>query len=129
MPAVFDGGPDTSPVTSAELTAYDAAKAASAGDRTAQEQALIDAVDAKLNLISADWDDSGGPGGFQAAVAAEVLLRAAALQGGLANTVRQWARPGRERALLEMFGVLTRAVAERDQLLLEFRERLNASPY
>ncbi len=31
--------------------------------------------------------------------------------------------------MLEMFGVLTKAIVDRDRLLLELRERLNRSPY
>jgi len=83
----------------------------------------------KVAAISQGWQDSGGPGGNQQAVATEVATRAAQLQAELTRVVRQWAKPGRERALTEMLGVIAGAIAERDRLLLELRERLNASPY
>jgi hypothetical protein len=58
-----------------------------------------------------------------------LLKRTAEMQRQLTKTIRQYARPGRERALLEMFSVVTAGVANRDLLLLELRERLNNSPY
>jgi len=128
MPIAIPDG-DQVPITSSELTAYDSAllRGRGAGDRSAQEEALVSAVDDKLAVISSGWTDSGGPGGFQAAVASEVLERAASLQGNIAASVRQWARPGRERALMEMFGSLLEELTERDRLLLELRERVNAA--
>lgn len=99
------------------------------GNLTPQESQLISHVEQKLDVIAQGWIDSGGPGGHQQAVSREILRRAALLQGDLLLSVRQWARPGRERALIEMFGVLTKALVDRDRLLLELRERLNASPY
>ncbi len=99
------------------------------GDQTSSEVQVISNVEDKLDVIVTGWIDSGGPGGHQQAVAHEILRRAALLQGDLQTSVRQWAKPGRDRALLEMFGVLTKAVVDRDRLLLELRERLNASPF
>lgn len=99
------------------------------GSFTPPEVALVATVEEKLEAIASGWVDSGGPGGHQAAVATEILRRVALLQGDLNRSVRQWAKPGRERALLEMMGVLVGAIHQRDRLLLELRERLNASPY
>jgi len=99
------------------------------GNLTPQETQLISSVETKLSAIVQGWVDSGGPGGHQQAVSREILRRAALLQGDVLASVRQWAKPGRERAMTEMFGVLTRALVDRDRLLLELRERLNASPY
>lgn len=99
------------------------------GAQTQSETQLVNSVESKLQEIAVGWVDSGGPGGHQRAVAHEVMRRAALLQGDLSKSVRQWAKPGRDRALMEMFGVLVKAVADRDRLLLELRERLNASPY
>lgn len=143
MPVVIpNGGSDD--ITSAELGAYESSLALNdvwrphdltfpreipTGNATPQENAVIDSVEEKLDAIAEGWIDSGGPGGYQRAVSREVLRRAALLQGDLSASVRHWAKPGRERAMLEMFGVLTRAIMERDRLLLELRERLNASPY
>lgn len=99
------------------------------GDWTPEEVQVIGAVEQKFDAIVTGWVDSGGPGGNQQAVSREILRRAALLQGDLLGSVRQWAKPGRERAMLEMFGVLTKAIVDRDRLLLELRERLNNSPY
>jgi len=99
------------------------------GNFTAQETQLISSVEEKLDAIVEGWIDSGGPGGHQRAVSREVLRRAALMQGNLLASVRQWAKPGRERALLEMLSVLSAEITSRDRLLLELRERLNASPY
>jgi hypothetical protein len=94
-----------------------------------QEQILND-VEERLDAIAEGWEDSGGPGGFQVDVSREVLLRAAALAGDLQGAVRQWSRsPDRSRAQIQMIGALIKALTERDRLLLELRERLNASPY
>jgi hypothetical protein len=127
MPLVFRNGTG---VTSAEISAYHgASQQKAAGVISAAGQGITQEVEDKVDEISNSWTDSGGTGHVQKDVAPEVLARAAAVQGQLASTVRQWAKPGRERALLEMFGVLTQALGERDRLLLELRERLNASPY
>lgn len=128
MPTVIPDGDNR--ITSAEVTAYGGAQQAKvAGTFGSTEQAVQERVEAKLAQLSSGWRDSGGSGGKQQAVAPEVLSRAAELQTTLADVVRQWAAPGDERALMEMFGVLTKAIVERDRLLLELRERLNASPY
>ena len=141
MPTVIpDSGND---ITSAELGGYSSAVDVTGawrsgdqsfvtlgtGSQTAQEAELQSNVEEKLDAIVEGWIDSGGPGGYQRAVSREILRRAALLQGDMLASVRQWAKPGRERALTEMFGVLTKAIVERDRLLLELRERLNASPY
>jgi hypothetical protein len=129
MPIVLANG-GGSKITSSEITAYAAAtKAATTAQQTSEEQAVVTSVEEKLVAISASWVDSGGAGGNQRAVSGEVLTRAGELQNDLASTVRQWAKPGRERALMEMFGTLTKHLADRDRLLLELRERLNGSPY
>jgi len=99
------------------------------GGQTQAETQLVSEVEAKLEAIATGWVDSGGSGGRQQAVAHEILRRAALLQGDLSGSVRQWAKPGRDRALMEMFGVLAKAIVDRDRLLLELRERLNDSPY
>lgn len=142
MPTVIpNGGSDD--ITSSELGGYSTALDLTrkwvannqtfvdlpTGDATPQEAAVVSGVEEKLDAIAQGWVDSGGPGGYQRAVSREILRRAALLQGDLAESVRHWAKPGRERALAEMFGVLTRALLERDRLLLELRERLNQSPY
>lgn len=140
MPIVIPNGGPSGSITSSELgglsnpyTDYrDKTQTFSdppSGDYTPSEVQLISNVEQKLDAIVEGWVDSGGPGGHQQAVAYEVLRRAALLQGDLLGSVRQWAKPGRERAMLEMFGVLTKAITDRDRLLLELRERLNASPY
>lgn len=125
-------------ITSAELGAYagavpvgapDAQFPPGTGNLTASESQVVSNVEDKLDAIVEGWVDSGGPGGYQQAVSREVLRRAALMQGNMLASVRQWAKPGRERAMLEMFGVLTREIVDRDRLLLELRERLNASPY
>jgi len=108
---------------------YTQSSASGDGSLTPQESMIVSDVEEKIAAIALGWVDSGGPGGHQRAVAREILRRAALLQGDLVGSVRQWAKPGRERAMLEMFGVLTRAIVDRDRLLLELRERLNASPY
>lgn len=138
MPVAFPNGDNA--ITSAELgglsnpyTDYNTGTQTfsdpPSGNRTPQEAQLIQRVEEKLDAVVQGWVDSGGPGGHQQAVAQEILRRAALLQGDLMASVRQWAKPGRERALLEMFGVMTAALVDRDRLLLELRERLNASPY
>lgn len=99
------------------------------GNQTASEVQVVNNVNDKLDVVVSGWIDSGGSGGRQQAVAREILRRAALLQGDLQLSVRQWAKPGRDRALMEMFGVMTKAVVDRDRLLLELRERLNSSPY
>ena len=141
MPTAIPNGGSAGSITSAELGGYLGALALqlvnsnqtflnpSTGNVTPQEAELISNVEEKLDAIAQGWVDSGGPGGKQRLVAREILRRSALLQGDLTASVRQWAKPGRERALLEMFGVLTKAIADRDRLLLELRERLNASPY
>jgi hypothetical protein len=142
MPTVIpNGGSDD--ITSAELGGYSTAADVSeawrsadqtfvtlgSGSQTVQEAEIVSSVEEKLDAIVEGWIDSGGPGGYQRAVSREILRRAALLQGDLVSSVRQWAKPGRERAMLEMLGVLTKALVERDRLLLELRERLNNSPY
>jgi hypothetical protein len=142
MPTAIPNG-GTGDITSSELGAYSTAVDVSeawrsgnqtfatigTGSQTVQEAEVVSNVEEKLDAIVEGWIDSGGPGGYQRAVSREILRRAALLQGDLSASVRQWAKPGRERAMLEMFGVLTGAIMERDRLLLELRERLNASPY
>lgn len=140
MPTVIpNGGGDD--ITGSEVLAHGAATRAfwnqynqtfsepGRGGMAPPEVQVVNAVEEKIDLIAQGWVDSGGPGGYQRAVSREILYRAALLQGDLASSVKQWARPGRERALLEMFSVLTKALVERDRLLLELRERLNVSPY
>lgn len=99
------------------------------GSVSPEQAQVISNVDQKLDAIVSGWVDSGGPGGYQQAVAHEILRRAALLQQNVNRSVRHWAKPGRERALAEMFSVLVQAVADRDRLLLELRERMNASPF
>ncbi len=146
MPTVIpNGGPGD--ITSAEIAGYGPGKfggvdprttfdptirgttTPTTGDQTSSEVQVISDVEDKLDVIVTGWIDSGGPGGHQQAVAREILRRAALLQGDLQTSVRQWAKPGRDRALMEMFGVMTKAIVDRDRLLLELRERLNDSPY
>lgn len=146
MPNVIPNG-GTGDITSAEVGAYLGSKLGDAdprstwdstirgtntpttGNQTTAEVQIVQEVEDKLDAIVQGWVDSGGPGGHQQAVSREVLRRAALMQGNLLQSVRQWAKPGRERAMLEMFGVLTKEIVDRDRLLLELRERLNASPY
>lgn len=146
MPTVIPNG-GQGDITSAEVTAYGGGTlrgdrprttfdpailgttTPTGGDLSPEEVQVISNVEEKLDIIVQGWVDSGGSGGRQQAVAHEILRRAALVQGDLLSSVRQWAKPGRERALLEMFGVLTKAMVERDRLLLELRERLNDSPY
>jgi hypothetical protein len=146
MPTVIpNGGPGD--ITSAEVSAYGpgtfggtdprttfdptikGTTTPTTGGQTASEVQIVNQVENKLDVIVSGWIDSGGPGGHQQAAAREILRRAALLQGDLQASVRQWAKPGRDRALLEMFGVLTKALVDRDRLLLELRGRLNDSPY
>ena len=125
--AIPDGGGDD--LATNDLQAYNAVKNIPEGERTAEQAELAEDIEAQAAALAQGWDDSGGPGGFQVDVSAEVLLRAATLQGQVQSSVRQWAKQGRERAMLEMLGSLQQALIERDRLLLELRERLNASPY
>jgi hypothetical protein len=141
MPIAIPNGTAAGAITTSELGGYGGATGATTnssnqtttvqpgGNQTPAEVALVSSVDDKLAAIVTGWVDSGGPGGHQAAVSQEILRRAAFLQGDMLASVRQWARPGRERALLEMMGVLSAAIISRDRLLLELRERLNQSPY
>jgi hypothetical protein len=122
-----NGGGDD--VTTGDLGAWDAVSTIPGGDQTSEESDITSDIEARVGRIAAGWTDSGGPGGFQQDVALEVLQRAAALQGEINLSVRQWAKQGRERALSEMLGPLVKALVERDRLILELRERLNASPY
>jgi hypothetical protein len=127
MPQLFANG---HVITTSDATAYPLKAAGELqAAATAQSQQVKKEVDTKLAEISAGWEDSGGTATHQKDVAPEVLARAAEIQSNLAATVRAWAKPGRERALMEMFGVFTAALADRDRLLLELRERLNVSPY
>lgn len=125
---VLGAGPNR-PTTTWDPAILSGDSSGGSGGQTSQEVQLVSSVEQKLDVIVQGWVDSGGPGGFQQAVAPEILRRAALLQGDLLASVRQWAKPGRERALSEMFGVFTKALVDRDRLLLELRERLNASPY
>lgn len=125
--AIPNGGGDD--ITTSDLSAYNAAVSVSGGDQTADESGLVSDVEERAERIAAGWTDSGGAGGYQQAVALEVLQRGAALQAEIDKSVRQWAKQGRERALTEMLGPLVKALVERDRLLLELRERLNGSPY
>ena len=128
MPIAIPNGSGDA-ITSAELTSYASVIHPFQGDLTAQQQQVRDDLEGRVTEIAQGWTDSGGPGGHQTDVALEVLERAALLQGDLAKTIRQWAKPGRERALMEMFGLLTKALVERDRLLLELRNRLNDTQY
>lgn len=127
MPLLFVDT-DAPPITSSQTTAYLGAEERRAlGAQTAQEQAVVAATESSLRAIAETWrDETKQTTTYQRDLAPEILERAAALQGELARVVRQWARPGREQALMEMFGVLTRAIVERDRLLLELRERVKA---
>jgi hypothetical protein len=93
------------------------------------EEGITQDVEQRLDAIAGGWEDSGGAGGVQIDVSREVLERAAALVGQLQGAVHRWETPGRQRAQIEMIGSLVQALTERDRLLLELRERLNASPY
>jgi hypothetical protein len=124
--AIPNGG---SAITTSELGAYYAVSSIASGQQTSTEAGIATEIDEKAAAVSQGWEDSGGPGGFQADVAAEIVTRAAVLQGQVQASVRQWETPGRERATMEMMGSLMQALIERDRLLLELRERLNASPY
>jgi len=110
-------------VTASEATAYSTASAKPAGNRTAQEQQTIASVEGKVSTLSAGWS------AYQAAAAAEILTRTARVQAELSEQIRKSAKPGRERALLEMFSVLTKANADLLRDLVELRGRLDASPY
>ena len=142
MPSVIpNGGSDD--ITGAELGGYSAALDISGawrpgdqtfvtpktGNLTSPEAQVVSRTEEKLEALVQGWIDSGGPGGHQRAVSREILRRAALMEGNLRKSVRQWAKPGRERALSEMFSVLVAEISARDRLLLELRERLNNSPY
>jgi len=121
MVNILDGGGEE--ISSGELQGYAGAIETASGNQTPAEINLTEATRRKLDTIKGDWNAT------QQAVALEILTRAAELQRDLLDSVRQWAKPGRERALLEMLAPLVTHLTERDRLLLELRQRLNASPY
>lgn len=120
-PTGFD--PGATGITAPEVAAYQTAQATPPGEQTAAEQAVVAAVEAKLSVISVDWN------AIQQAVNSEVLIRAAQLQKSVTDIVRQYSLPRQSGPQSEMFSVVTNAMVERDRTLLELRERLDASPY
>lgn len=130
MPTAIPNGDWVASVTTSELSAYGAAKfarntlsgqyeAKPSGASSSEELAIVDVVDQKVESIAqTDWS------AIEQQLRQEIVERGALLQVQLVDSVRQWARPGRERALLEMFGVLTAALVDRDRTLLELRERV-----
>jgi hypothetical protein len=126
--AIPNGGGED--ISTSDLQAYNAVINTPAGTQTAIDESISVDIEEKAEALAAGWTDSGGPGGFQRDVAAEVVIRAATLQGQVQASVRQWAsRANTERGQMEIIGSLMQALIERDRLLLELRERLNASPY
>jgi len=125
--AIPNGGGED--ISTSDLAAYNAVVNLAPGSQSASDEGISTEIEEAAAVLASGWTDSGGPGGFQRDVAAEVLVRAARLQGQVQSTVRQWESPGRERATLEIMGSLMVALIERDRLVLELRERLNASPY
>lgn len=135
MPVVIPDGGGEEQITSSELTAYAAARyekntitgqyeARPSGATGSQALAVSDSVESKLATIAENhWNVT------QQQIQAEVLERGAILQAQLTESVRQWAKPGRDRALLEMFGVLTGALIKRDREILELLARLEGSPW
>lgn len=113
------GDPDAS-VSASELTAYSNANSKPEGDRTAEEQATVAAVESKVANAALEWN------ALQAAAQAEILTRTAEIQANMARQIRKAAKPGRERALLEMFSVVTRANGELIRDVVELRARVEA---
>jgi hypothetical protein len=136
MPIAFVNGTTPQNPKTSEVAAYAAAKEKVAGDRTAQEQAAITSVEAEVTRVAGGWQDSGGTGGRQAAVALDVLDFASRLDGARKQSINQHAEKaqggaGRQarHAQTEMHGADTEFFIELARLLFELRERLNDSPY
>jgi hypothetical protein len=135
VPAAIPNGGGGSDVTTAQLAAYSAAKSKSAGDQTAQEQATVAAVEAAVQTVAQGWQDSGGPGGDQAAAAIEVAERLGRLEAKRVQVINQHAEKASggtqesRRAQAEMHGADTEFFHEVLRELIELRQRLNRSPY
>lgn len=131
MPIAINGGGAGGPPT-AQAAAYAAALAVSPGNQNASEQAVIAAFEGTILELAGGWDDSGGTGGRQAAVALEVAAFIGNLEAARLASVNQWAKEaakGSRKAQAEMHGADSLAIAEIVRLLYELRERLNDSPY
>lgn len=132
--AIANGGAPDDPTTS-EAAAYNVAVSKPAGDRTPEEQAVVDDYEGKVTAIGNAKVDSGGPGGFQAAVALEVGREIARLERNRKRAIDQWAKqaarggPGARKAQAEMHGADSETLAKLMFTIFELRERLNASPY
>jgi len=132
MPAAIPNGGGGEDPTSSQVAAYSAALAKVAGSRSAQEQATITEIEAKVQAIAQGWADSGGTGGRQTAVALEVAGFIGRLEAARLQSVNQWAREaakGSRKAQAEMHGADTEFIVELARLIFELRERLNDSPY
>lgn len=135
MPAAIANGGSTDEPTTSQAAAYNQATSKAPGDRTPDEQAVVDDYEKKVAAIGNTKKDSGGPGGHQAAVALEVGRTIAELERNRKKSIDQWAReasrggPGARKAQAEMHGSDSETLAKMLFLLYELRDRLNASPY
>lgn len=134
------GGEDTEPTTS-EAAAYHSAVSIPSGERSAEEQQVVEEYEEKVEAIGETKADTGGPaagvpgGGKKTDVSLEVAGMIGELEYRRKQLVDQWARdaaragPGLRRAQSEMHGADTPTLVDIIWLLLEIRERLNDSPY
>lgn len=132
MPVAIPNGGGGGDPTTPQLAAYAAALLKPAGDQTAAEQATIAEVESKVETIASGWQDSGGTGGRQTAVALEVAAFVGDLEARRVASVNQWAKEaakGSRKAQTEMHGADTPSLVEVARLIYELRERLNDSPY
>lgn len=123
MPSAIPNGGGGEDLTTSDLVAYNSSIANTGGGQTATEAEVTADVEERVQRLAAGWTNTPSVDPI------EVLARAGALSGNLAAAVRQWARPGSERRMLEMIGSLTEELTKRDRELLELRARLDASPY
>lgn len=135
MPVAIPNGGGGSDPTTSEAAAYSQAKNKPPGNQTAQEQALVQSFEAAVTGIAQGWQDSGGTGGRQAAVALRVAAFAGELSALRNAAVNQYAEEAASetakarKAQAEMHGSDTQAFVALARLLFELEERLNDSPY
>lgn len=131
MPNLWVNG-GAPPVKTSESAAYGAALTKSPGDRTAEEQRVIASVEARIEAIAGGFQDSGGTGGRQAAIALEAAGFMAELEAARVASINQWAHDaakGSRKAQAEMHGADSKFLLEIVKLLYELRERLNDSSH
>jgi hypothetical protein len=123
MPTAIPNGGGSEELTTGDLIAYNSTQQTAPGAQSTAEQQVSTDVEARVQVLAAGWTDTPSVDPL------EVLQRSARLQGDVAGAVRQWARSGSERRMLEMIGSLTAELTVRDRELLELKARLDASPY